>query len=127
MRAWRGWTATAAATPAARALTWAEWCATGPNGQSPMLDFGSTGARELAQGSFSSITSAWLRLHMVGGAVTCIGDSGAPSLVGGTNAIVGIVILEASLSGGQCQSQPWDIRVDTSSARTFLGQYVTLP
>jgi hypothetical protein len=95
-------------------------------GGSPTLDFSSTGTRELAQESFSSITSAWLHLQVNGGAAACIGDSGAPSLVGGTDVVAGIFILEGSLSGGQCQSQPWDIRVDTPSARAFLGQYTTL-
>jgi hypothetical protein len=54
-------------------------------------------------------------------------DSGSPSLLGTSNVVSGITIAEASLSGGQCHTQPWDIRVDTPSARAFLGHYVTLP
>jgi hypothetical protein len=38
-----------------------------------------------------------------------------------------VFILDGSLGGGQCQSQPWSMRVDTPSARAFLGQYVALP
>lgn len=95
-------------------------------GGSPTLDFTSTGTREQALESLASVTPAWLRLQVNGGAAACIGDSGAPSLVGGTDVVAGIFILEGSLSGGQCQSQPWDMRVDTPSARAFLSQYVTL-
>jgi V8-like Glu-specific endopeptidase len=93
----------------------------------PTLDFTSTGTRHLAQETFASLTAAWLRLHISDGATACIGDSGAPNLLAGSNVIAGIFILEDSLGGGQCQSQPWDMRVDTPSARTFLGQYVALP
>jgi hypothetical protein len=100
----------------------------GANGGGPAaLDFGSTGTREPADGNLSSITSAWLRLHLDGGAAACIGDSGAPSLIGSSSVIGGMFILDGSPGGGQCQSQPWSIRVDTPSARAFLGQYVTLP
>jgi len=96
-------------------------------GGTPGPDLSSTGTREVAQQTFASLTSAWLRLRMAGGAVVCIGDSGSPSLLGSSNVVAGITITEGSLSGGQCQSQPWDMRVDTPSARAFLGQYVTLP
>jgi trypsin len=99
----------------------------GSNGGKPTLDFSSTGTRRLAQESLSSVTSAWLRGQLDGGASACIGDSGSPSVVGGSDVVAAIFILDASLSGGQCQSQPWNIRVDTPSARAFLGQYVTLP
>jgi len=96
-------------------------------GGHPALDFSSTGTRELAAGNLSSVTSGWLRLQLNGGAAACIGDSGAPSLVDGSDVIAGVFILDGSLSGGQCQSQPWSMRVDTPSARAFLGQYVALP
>jgi hypothetical protein len=41
--------------------------------------------------------------------------------------VAGITTGETSPSGGRCTSQPWDSRLDTPSARAFLGQYVTLP
>jgi hypothetical protein len=62
-----------------------------------------------------------------GAAAACIGDSGAPSLIAGSNVIAGVFIGEGSIAAGSCQSQPWNTRVDTPSARAFLGQYVTLP
>jgi hypothetical protein len=95
-------------------------------GGQPVLDFSSTGTRELAEGNLSSVTSGWLRLQLDGGAAACIGDSGSPSLIDGSNVIAGVFILDGSLGGGQCQGQPWSMRVDTPSARAFLGQYVTL-
>jgi hypothetical protein len=96
-------------------------------GGRPRPDFASTGTRRIAQQTFASLTSAWLRLRMNEGAEICIGDSGSPSLLGSSDVIAGMTIGQASLSGGQCLSQPSDIRMDTPSARAFLGQYVTLP
>jgi V8-like Glu-specific endopeptidase len=91
------------------------------------LDFTSSGTRKVAGETFASLTSGWLRVRLDGGAEVCLGDSGAPSLVGDSNVIAGLTIGNLSLSGGQCESQPWDARLDTPSARAFLGQYVTLP
>jgi hypothetical protein len=96
-------------------------------GGSPGPDLTSTGTRELAEQTFMSLTSAWLRLRTDGDSEICIGDSGSPSLLGSSNVIAGITITEGSLSGGQCLSEPWDIRVDIPSARAFLGHYVALP
>jgi Trypsin len=96
-------------------------------GGAPRPDLTSTGTRERATQGFGSLTSAWLRLRMNGGAEVCVGDSGGPSLLGGSNVVAGITVGVSSLSGGQCQSEPWDLRVDTPAARAFLGQYVPLP
>ena len=96
-------------------------------GGTPHPDFSSTGTRRVAQQTFASLTSGWLRLRMNRGSEICIGDSGGPSLIGDSDMIAGITFGQSSLSGGQCLSQPRDIRVDTPSARAFLGQYVTLP
>jgi Trypsin len=99
----------------------------GPGGGMPLLDFTSSGTRIVADATFASLTPGWLRVRLAGGAEACLGDSGSPTLVGDTNLVAGITIGNLSLSGGQCQSQPWDARLDTPSARAFLGQYVTLP
>lgn len=96
-------------------------------GGRPGPDPTSTGTRKLAEQTAVSFTEAWLRLRMVGDAEVCIGDSGSPSLVDGSNLIYGITIAEGSLAGRQCRSEPWDVRVDTPSARAFLGKYVALP
>lgn len=93
----------------------------------PRPDWSSAGTRKVAQQAFASLGSAWLRLRMDAGAEICIGDSGAPSLLGGSNVVAGITVGAPSLSGGQCESEPWDMRVDTPAARRFLRDYVTLP
>ena len=64
---------------------------------------------------------------MHSGGQLCIGDSGAPSLLGSSDLVAGIFIGSLSLSGGQCESAAWDQRVDTPAARAFLRQYVNLP
>lgn len=96
-------------------------------GGPPRLDFTSSGTREIADETFAAVTAGWLRVRLDGGAEVCLGDSGAPSLVGDSDLVAGLTIGNLSLSGGQCESQPWDERLDTPSARAFLGQYVTLP
>lgn len=87
-------------------------------------------AREYAVSSFNSLNKGYLRLsqnpsHGDGG--TCLGDSGGPNFFGAgsseTNIIAGVTITGDS----PCTSTNVDYRVDTFSARTFLGQFVTLP
>jgi hypothetical protein len=97
----------------------------GSGGRRP--DFASTGTRKVARETFASLSPGWLRLRTNGDAGVCNGDSGSASLFGGSNVVAGITALEWSLSGGQCESSPWDQRVDTPSARAFLGQYLALP
>jgi hypothetical protein len=97
----------------------------GGGSQNP--DFASTGTRRLAHESFASLAPAWLRLRMDGSADTCNGDSGAPTIFRSSNVVAGITAIAWSISGGQCESGPWDQRMDTPSARAFLGQYVALP
>jgi len=99
----------------------------GSSSGTPRPDFASTGTRRFAQQTFASLTYGWLRLRMNAGAEVCIGDSGAPSLLGTFDVIVGITIGQSSLSGGQCLSEPRDQRLDTPSAHAFLGQFVTVP
>jgi hypothetical protein len=86
--------------------------------------------RYVAVGTLNSITPAWLRISQnasTGNGGTCYGDSGGPNYLGAgateTNIVAGTTI------GGdtQCRSTNVDYRLDTPSARSFLGQYVTLP
>jgi hypothetical protein len=100
----------------------------GSNGGGPRSpDFSSTGTRTQAHPTFASLSPGSLRLRMEAGAEACSGDSGSASLLAGSDLVVGITSVQWSLSGGQCESGPWDQRVDTPSARAFLDQYVTLP
>jgi hypothetical protein len=79
-----------------------------------------------ATGSLTTLTQTWLKAsqnasHGDGG--TCYGDSGGPNFVGDTN-----VIAATTITGDTaCRSTNVDYRLDTSSARTFLKAYVTLP
>jgi hypothetical protein len=91
------------------------------------LDFSSGGTRTLADEVFTSISPGWLRLRAVGSATICIGDSGSPSILSGTTLVLGLTDFDWSLAGGECESTPWEQRVDTPAARQFLGQYVPLP
>jgi secreted trypsin-like serine protease len=86
--------------------------------------------RYVATGALDALTPSWLRNSMnpargYGG--TCFGDSGGPNFLGAgateTNIVVGTTITGDSM----CRSTNVDYRLDTPSARAFLGQYVTLP
>lgn len=52
----------------------------------------------------------------------CFGDSGSPQFVAGTRMII------STTSGGDvnCRSHNYNYRLDTSSARDFLGQFLVL-
>jgi hypothetical protein len=100
----------------------------GPAGGGKRLpDFGSSGTRGLATEAFSSLSPGWLRLHATSGADICTGDSGSPAVLAGTDLVVGLTSVQSSLSGAECESGPWEQRLDTPGARAFLAQYVQLP
>ena len=85
------------------------------------------GVRTVADEVFASLSPGWLRLRAAGSADICTGDSGSPSILSGTDLVAGITDAEWSLAGGECESGPWEQRVDTPGARAFLSHYVTLP
>jgi hypothetical protein len=59
----------------------------------------------------------------IGSGGTCYGDSGGPHFLGDSNVVASITI-----TGDRwCRSTDVTYRMDTESARSFLGQYVTLP
>ena len=81
-------------------------------------------------GTLNTLTKAWLKLSMNpshGDGGTCYGDSGGPNFLGAgaseTNIIAGTTITGDT----PCRSTNVDYRLDTPSARAFLGEYVTLP
>jgi hypothetical protein len=86
------------------------------------------GARMEAAVGFLSLNPSWVHLAMnesrgFGGA--CYGDSGGPNFV----TMNGAMILAATTITGdaQCYATNVAYRMDTSTARRFLRQYVTLP
>src|SRR5581483_96460 len=82
--------------------------------------------RYVATGSVNSITPSWIRASMNpshGDGGKCYGDSGGPNFIGDTDVIGGTTIT----GDAPCRSTNVDYRLDTPSARAFLGQFVTLP
>jgi hypothetical protein len=82
--------------------------------------------RMVATGTLNSLTPAWLRISMnpaKGDGGTCYGDSGGPNFLGSTDTVAGTTITGDTW----CRSTNVDYRLDTTSARAFLGQYVALP
>ncbi len=82
--------------------------------------------RMVATGTLNAVNPTWLRISMnpsTGNGGTCYGDSGGPNFLGDTSIIAAITITGDAV----CRSTNVDYRLDTESARAFLGQYVTLP
>ena len=94
----------------------------------PVIGFLDT--REFSVASLNSINPAWLRLSQnqaTGDSGACYGDSGGPNFLGAganeTNIIAGTTITGDAL----CKATNVIYRLDTASARNFLGAFVTLP
>jgi V8-like Glu-specific endopeptidase len=82
--------------------------------------------RMVATGTLNSINPAWLRISMnpsTGNGGTCYGDSGGPNFLGTTDIVAATTITGDAV----CRSTNVTYRLDTASARQFLGQFVTLP
>src|SRR5262245_13898087 len=86
--------------------------------------------RYVAVGTLNSATKSWLRISQnasTGNGGTCYGDSGGPNFLGaGANETR--IVAATTISGDTtCRSTNVDYRLDTPSARAFLGQFVSLP
>jgi hypothetical protein len=82
--------------------------------------------RGVATGTLNSTNASWLRISMnpsTGNGGTCYGDSGGPNFLGTSDIVAATTITGDSI----CRSTNVTYRMDTASARDFLGQYVTLP
>jgi secreted trypsin-like serine protease len=94
----------------------------GPGGHRYLYD----DVRMVATGTLNAINPSWLRISMnpsTGNGGTCYGDSGGPNFLGTTDVVAAITITGDAV----CRSTNVVYRLDTESARAFLGQYVTLP
>jgi Trypsin len=86
--------------------------------------------RYVATGTLNSIDPTWLRISQnpaTGNGGTCYGDSGGPNFLGAGPGETNILAATTITGDTACRSTNVDYRLDTSSARNFLGQYVTLP
>jgi Trypsin len=82
--------------------------------------------RGVATGTLNATNPAWLRISMnpaTGNGGTCYGDSGGPNFLGFSNVLAATTITGDAV----CRSTNVTYRLDTASARAFLGQYVRLP
>jgi V8-like Glu-specific endopeptidase len=82
--------------------------------------------RMVATGTLNATNAAWLRISMnpaTGNGGTCYGDSGGPNFLGDSSTVAATTITGDAV----CRSTNVVYRLDTPSARTFLGDYVTLP
>jgi hypothetical protein len=86
--------------------------------------------RYVATGGLNAVTPSWLRISMNparGDGGTCYGDSGGPNFLGAGAGETSIVAGTTITGDFMCRATNVDYRMDTASARAFLGQYVTLP
>jgi hypothetical protein len=78
-----------------------------------------------AIGSLNAVNKSWLRISAnpaTSDGGTCYGDSGGLNFLGTTNVVAAITITGDAI----CRATNVVYRLDTESARAFLGQYVTL-
>ena len=89
------------------------------------------GQRRFVAQTLTGLTKIWLKMTMnplkdSGG--TCFGDSGGPHFAGtGSQTYPGEVVALTVGGDGACRSTDVDYRLDTASARDFLGEFVNLP
>jgi hypothetical protein len=84
------------------------------------------GRRRFTTQGFSELTDVWLTLSTdpaAGNGGSCYGDSGGPHFLGDTD----VIASTTSFGDMACRVAEVTYRVDTASARAFLGQFVALP
>lgn len=98
----------------------------GPGGKT----FHYADVRYVAIGTLNAVTPSWLRISqnpVTGNGGTCDGDSGGPNFLGAGASQTDILAATTITGDTTCRSTNVDYRLDTPSARAFLGQYVALP
>lgn len=90
--------------------------------------FGYDGVRKVSTSEFMSLQEPWLNLLMNSSATgeggDCYGDSGGPKFLQGQEDVVLAIV---STGDVPCRASSRSYRVDSPSARAFLGQFVALP
>jgi hypothetical protein len=88
------------------------------------------GQRRRSVSRFSSVSGAWLRLSQnsaLGNGGTCFGDSGGPNFVGAGDSEKPVIASLTNTGDNMCRSRNVTLRLDTSLARSFLDDFVSLP
>ncbi|MEU9886994.1 trypsin-like serine protease [Sphaerisporangium sp. NPDC051011] len=96
----------------------------GPDGETYLY----TDTRNQTSGSFLSLEKVWLRLSQnpsTGDGGTCHGDSGGPDFLGGPDS--DLLVATTITGDSACRATNVDRRLDSASARRFLGRFVALP
>ena len=90
--------------------------------------FGYDGVRKYSYSEFMGLQQYWLGLLMNSNATgeggDCYGDSGGPKFLQGHT---DMVVATVTTGDYNCRATSWDYRLDTGSAREFLGRFVPLP
>jgi hypothetical protein len=87
-------------------------------------------ARWFSVSSLNATNAAWLRLSQnsaTGNGGTCFGDSGGPNFLGAAATETNIVASTTITGDSNCRATSVTYRLDTATAREFLGQFVALP
>jgi hypothetical protein len=80
--------------------------------------------------AFGALNDSWLRLsqnNAVGNGGTCYGDSGGPNFFGSGTAESKMLAGTTITGDMPCVQSNVIYRLDTPSARSFLGNFVALP
>jgi secreted trypsin-like serine protease len=112
-----------------------KFTAVGYGGQEPVNQpggpvIGFLDTREFAVSTLNAATPAWLRLSQnpaTGNGGTCFGDSGGPNFLGAGAKETRVVAATTITGDSLCKATNVDYRLDTASARAFLGGFVNLP
>jgi hypothetical protein len=99
---------------------------TGPGGHTPIRGQ----VRHYAVGSFNALARDQLHLSQnaaLDDGGTCNGDSGGPNFLGAGPEETRIIAGLTSTGETYCKATNVTYRLDTETARQFLGRYVTLP
>jgi secreted trypsin-like serine protease len=86
--------------------------------------------RKYADQTINSVVKSWVTFSMnpsTGNGGTCYGDSGGPHFLGAGASETNVVVAVTVTGDRWCRSTDKDYRLDTTSARDFLGQFVPLP
>jgi trypsin len=86
------------------------------------------GNRNMSKAEFVALQPSWLELLMNSNATDeggdCFGDSGGPKFFDGNTRLI---VATVTKGDPPCRATSFDYRLDTQSARAFLGQFVSLP